>query len=232
MPHAVAMPVSLRLAPILAALAPPLCWSCRGVAPTGEPLCRGCRARLRFLGREVTPVSGVPVWAAVAYEGPARDLVRGLKYRGAAGLAEALGAQMAANAPSELLHEGADARGAGGFTASPVLVPVPAAPARVRRRGFDQAALLAAALARRRGLPLASCLERRGGGVSQVGRGRGARRAALAGAIRVRSRPPPVVALVDDVVTTGATVGACASALRDAGCERVIVLAYARTPGR
>jgi ComF family protein len=217
MAHGVAMPVALRLAPILTALAPPLCWSCRGVAPAHEPLCRGCRARLRFLGPEVTAVGGLPLWAAVAYEGPARDLVRGLKYRGAAGLAEALAAQMAASVPSELLG---------------TLVPVPAAPGRVRRRGFDQAALLAAALARRRGLSLAACLERRGGGVSQVGRGRGARRAALAGMIGARSRPPATAALVDDVVTTGATVTACAAALRAAGCERVIVLAYARTPGR
>jgi predicted amidophosphoribosyltransferase len=48
----------------------------------------------------------------------------------------------------------------------------------------------------------------------------------------VRSAPPADVALVDDVVTTGATALACAAALRDAGCERVVVLAYARTLGR
>jgi predicted amidophosphoribosyltransferase len=267
------MPLALRLAPILAAVAPPLCWSCRAPAPAGEPLCRGCRSRLRFLGPEVARVGALPVWAAVAYEGPARDLVRGLKYRGAAGLAEALAAQMAASAPRELLPprmaasaprallpQRMAARAPGEplpqqmaasaqrellpqqMAASaqrellpphggPVLVPVPATPARRRRRGYDQAALLAAAFARRRGLPTVACLARSGGG-PQVGRGREARLVGLSGAIEVRSRPPPEAILVDDVVTTGATLVACAWALKQAGCERVVAIAYARALGR
>jgi predicted amidophosphoribosyltransferase len=233
MAQAEAMPVPLALVPILTAVAPPLCWSCGGGAPAREPLCRGCRARLRFLGPEIARIGGLPAWAAVAYEGPARDLVRGLKYRGAAGLAEALAAQIAANAPERFL--GVSEAPAAWLTppgVTPTLVPVPGARPRVRRRGYDQAGLVAAALARRRHLPLAACLERRGSGASQVGRGRGARRAALAGAIGVRSPPPADVVLVDDVITTGATALACAAALREVGCERVAVVAYARTPGR
>ncbi|HEY6780388.1 MAG TPA: hypothetical protein VI111_05495, partial [Thermoleophilaceae bacterium] len=100
--------------------------------------------------------------------------------------------------------------------------------------GYDQARLLAAALARRTGLELVPCLARRPGGASQVGRGRAARLAALEGAFELRpgTRPPARALLVDDVVTTGATLAACAQALRGAGCVDLAALTYARTLGR
>jgi predicted amidophosphoribosyltransferase len=149
--------------------------------------------------------------------------VRALKFRGAVSLVDAMAAQMAANAPPGLL-EGRS------------LVPVPLHPARRRRRGFNQAAELARALARRAGLVAADCLERTGGGArtSQVGRGREERLDALAGSIRVRpgAALPLRVLLVDDVVTTGSTLGACAAALEGAGVREVGAIVYARTPGR
>jgi ComF family protein len=163
------------------------------------------------------------VWAAVSYEGPARALVRALKFRGATGLVDAMAAQMAANAPPGLL-EGR----------SPV--PVPLHVARRRRRGFNQAAELAAALARRAGLVASDCLERTVGGAraSQVGMGREERLGALDGSIRVRpgAAVPLRALLVDDVVTTGSTLAACARALSDAGVREVGAMVYARTPGR
>ncbi|NLT05926.1 MAG: ComF family protein [Solirubrobacterales bacterium] len=204
-------------------LAPPFCWACAGRARRGEPLCAACRGELRWRGAETVLVEGVEVWAPVAYEGPARALVRGLKFHGATGLAEPLAAQIAAAAPAGLLRPPA------------VLVPVPAHPRRARVRGYDQAALLAAALGRRGGLAVAGCLRRhdRGGG-RQVGRTRGQRLAGLAGAIAVRPGVPAPrrAVLVDDVVTTGATVAACAGALAAAGVEEVAAVAYALTPGR
>lgn len=129
-----------------------------------------------------------------------------------------MGAQLAAGAPEDLLT---------GVT----LVPVPAHPARRRARGHDQAHLLARALAARTGLPVARCLRRRGGAAAprQVGAGRSVRLEAGRHALRVRGRPSPVVALVDDVHTTGATLDACARVLLDAGALRVVALAYART---
>src|SRR5688572_11791614 len=108
-------------------LVPPLCWGCGGVARRREPLCGGCRRLLRRLAPDAVPLCGVRVWAPVAYTGPARDLVRALKFRGATAVADTMAAQMAANAPAELL--GAP------------LVPVPLHARRLRRRGYNQAAL-------------------------------------------------------------------------------------------
>lgn len=163
-------------------------------------------------------LGGVRVWAPVAYEGPGRDLVRALKFHGALDVAGEMSAIAVASAPKELL------RGA--------LVPVPLHPARLRRRGFNQAAVLAAAIARRTGLAPSDCLRRRGPGAAQVGRGRRARLAGPAGAIEARERVPRVALIVDDVVTTGATLAACAAALREAGAAKVAAIAFARTPGR
>jgi predicted amidophosphoribosyltransferase len=78
------------------------------------------------------------------------------------------------------------------------------------------------------------CLERRGRRGIQVGRDRDQRLHALEGSVAVRAgaAPPARAVLVDDVITTGATVLACAGALRAAGAEHVAAVAYARTPGR
>jgi ComF family protein len=166
-------------------------------------------------------VGSVSAWAPVGYEGPARALVRALKFRGAVALADAMAAQIAANAPPGLIREEA------------ALVPVPLHPRRRRRRGFNQARELAGALSRRTGLALEDCLERAGPGYTQVGRGRRERRAGPAGGVRARAGPVPRRAvLVDDVVTTGGTLGACAEALQAAGCREIVAVAFARTLGR
>ncbi len=212
------MPLSL----LLSLLAPPLCLACGAAAQVHQPLCGRCRGGLRWLPPEQAG-AGVPLWAAVSYEGPARALVRALKFRGAVALADAMAAQMAANAPPGLLE-------------SRALVPVPMHPARRRRRGFNQAKEIAAALGRRCGLPLADCLERPAGAArgSQVGLGREERLSALTGSVRFRrgAAVPLRALLVDDVVTTGATFAACAVALAHAGVRDVGGIAYARTPGR
>jgi predicted amidophosphoribosyltransferase len=198
-----------------ALVVPPFCWECGADARVGEPLCAACRSALRWLGPEPVSAEGVEVWAPVAYEGPARALVRGLKYRGAVGLAEPMAAAICAGAPA---LDGA-------------LVPVPLHPRRRRQRGYNQAERLAAAIARRSGLGVADCLARRGPAAArQVGRGRSER---LAGPpIETSGAVPEGVVLVDDVCTTGATLAACAAALRGAGSRHVTAVAYARTPGR
>jgi predicted amidophosphoribosyltransferase len=202
----------MPLRSLVSVVAPPLCVGCGASAGRVEPLCARCRAGLRWLPPEPAPYG----WAPLAYEGGARALVRALKFRGAVGLAATMAAQIAATAPGELLD---------GFT----LVPVPIHPARLRRRGFNQAALLAAELGRRRDLEVRDCLERFGSPRAQVGRGRAERLEA----VQVRVRPgvplPPRALVVDDVTTTGATLLACASALGRA-CAGAVV--YAHTAGR
>jgi predicted amidophosphoribosyltransferase len=114
-------------------------------------------------------------------------------------------------------------------------MPVPLHPARLRRRGYNQARLLAEALAERLGLELRDCLARRGGERPQAGRGRSERIASRDGGIALPPGASPwhgPVLLVDDVVTTGATIAACARSLRAAGAGEVRALAYARTLAR
>jgi ComF family protein len=205
-------------------VAPPFCWSCGEQSRPRDPLCLACRSRLRWLDRRPVELEGgLEAWAPVAYDGPARALVRGLKYRGAAGLAATMAAQIAAVAPDDLL------------TPPAVLVPVPLHPRRARARGYNQAGRLALELSRRTGLRVDDCLRRSGmAGGRQVGRGRAERLSGIAGTVELRrgARPPWRTLLVDDVITTGATLTACAGALAVAGTDSIAAVAYALTPSR
>jgi predicted amidophosphoribosyltransferase len=159
------------------------------------------------------------VWAPVAYSGPAGDLVRALKFRGALKLADVMAAYIVANAPPGLVD---------GRTA----VPVPLHPRRLRSRGYNQAAAIADAFGRRAGIEVLDCLVRSGPPIAQVGRDRARRSVGPAGSITASGRVPERVLIVDDVVTTGATLGACRNALRAAGSREVAAVCFARTIGR
>jgi predicted amidophosphoribosyltransferase len=234
------------LTSLLGLLAPPVCLACRraGDIATRDALCRDCRLALPWLGPDLCRRCALPApcgprcpardlafagaWAAVAYAGPVPALVAALKERGALGVARMMAAQVAALAPPGQW----DGDGA-------ALVPVPADPLRRRRRGVDHAARVAAELAPRCGLPVAPVLARR---VSRRGRQAGLGRAArlAEGGLPVgvrgggrggggRIEIPSIAVLVDDVHTTGATLHACARALRAAGAHEVRAIAYART---
>ena len=150
--------------------------------------------------------------SAARYEGAARDLVHGLKYGRRLALASLAAEAIVSACPPDSL------RG--------TLVPVPPAPLRWRWRGFDPAEEIAIALSRLTGVPLVHCLARRGG-PRQVGR-RGAQRLADPPRVRLRRPAPPLALLVDDVCTTGATLGACVAALRSGGSREVVAVVVAR----
>lgn len=192
------------LSKLIALVVPSLCVACGADAGRAAPLCRECRAQMGAM--------------PFPYEGPAGAMVRALKFGGRIAIADSMAAQIVAHAMPD--------RG--------TVVPVPVHPAHRRRRGLDHTGALARAVARRAGLPFADCLTRSGDPQPQVGRGRHARMSGPAGAIAVRAgtTPPREVVLLDDVVTTGATLAACATALRVAGCQHITPISYARTTAR
>lgn len=222
---------------LLDLLAPPSCAACRTPLDAG-PLCAGCRATLPWL-HDPCPRCALPrrggrcracpaaqaafthAYAPLAHAGPARDLVLALKLRGLVAAADLMAAQIVAGAPPGVFAEGT------------LLVPIPSARGRRRRRGFDPAEAIASALARRTGTRTARLLHR-GAAQQQVGRGRRERLAAAArtpleAVARAPARGAPPVVLVDDVHTTGATLGSGASALRSAGFPQISAVSYVRS---
>ena len=223
-------------AQLLSILVPPACAVCRlPLRDPGAVACIGCLRRLPWLrghrcARCALPRhrAGCPAaraafdraWSPLAYEGAARDLVAALKFRAALPVAGLMAAHIAANLPPDLRA---------GAAAPVAVVPVPAHRGRRRRRGFDPAARLAAALAGRTGLPLTPCLRRVDRGRRQVGAGRALRRSAGRFEAALVATAPRAALLVDDVHTTGATLDACARALKTGGAEAVAAVTYART---
>jgi predicted amidophosphoribosyltransferase len=223
--------------PLLDLIAPPLCAACRG--PAGRELvCGACLRRLPWLRGHRCPRCALPrhrsgcpaataafdrAWAPLAYEGTARDLVRALKFHGALPVAGLMAAHMAANLPLDLRH------GLHPSSGGVEVVPVPPHKGRLRRRGFDPAALLAAGVAARAGLPLSPCLRRADRGRRQVGAGRSTRRSEGRFAALATAPPPRAALLIDDVHTTGSTLDVCARALKAAGAEWVGAATYGRT---
>ena len=190
---------------------------CAACGAPGPSPCAACVAWCRAApGGAGPPVPGLDASRALlAYEGPARRLVTGLKYRNDRAALAWLAAGLAA-----LIDP----------PPGTVVTWAPTSARRRRRRGFDQAQLLAAAVARRWGVPCRALLARPGHGPPQTGAGAAERRR---GPTLVARRPVrrPVV-LVDDVVTTGATLAAGARALRAAGAPWVAGVVAARTPRR
>ena len=228
---------------------PRLCAVCREPVE-GEGLCPACWAKLSFITRPYCERLGIPfvydpgpgilsmeaiadppsynhARAAVRFDEISRALVHALKYGDRLDLAPMMG-RWIATAGRELLAE-ADA-----------LVPVPLHWRRLWARRFNQSAMLAATISAESGVPIATgALKRVKATVQQVGLSRAERGDNIQGAFKVPDAGEPAVAgrrlvLVDDVLTSGATVEGCAKALLRAGAANVDVLVFARVadPGR
>ena len=210
---------------LLDLLLPP---ACAGCGRSGSLLCDRCAGAMRPAGdaenRFLAPDPGVVVgealvlgMAAFAYDGPVRRALAALKYTGVSRLAPIL-ATRAAPSLRELLA----------ITGPAALVPVPVHRDRLRERGYNQAALLAQALGRAVGRPVDEPLARSRPTTKQHRLNRSARLQNLRGAFVATGRPPSTVILIDDIITTTATLEACASVLQERGAEAVYGFAVAR----
>jgi len=188
----------------LVPLRPPWCRRCGRPSPKDVDRCRDCPP---------SPIASAR--AAFAYLGPARAAVHRLKFSGWRGVGEALAAALAATGPPP-----ADA-----------VTWVPLAPRRRAERGFDQAHVLARALARELDLPAVAFVRRTKATAPQARRTREERLEAMADAFTCipHRRTPARLLLVDDVLTTGATASACAVALVEAGAREIHLLTACRS---
>lgn len=200
---------------IIDLIAPHVCIGCK---KEGSLLCCDCQNQLSPAGMltdAVDPTVLQSVFAATPYKGLAKDLIHKLKFEHARSAAALIARCIDRDLPELPPHV--------------LLCHLPTANRRVRTRGYDQSALIARQLARLRSLPYASLLARHGS-QRQVGHTRAIRRQQLQEMFSVR-QPHRVyqqrVLLVDDVVTTGASLEAAARALCRAGASQVSAVVFA-----
>ncbi len=202
-----------------------LCAPCRAELPYNPRPCRRCAIPLPPTRSELClqcQYTAPPQDRCLApwlYRFPVNRMVAGFKYNSARQYGRALcHAWLSEN--RERIHPAPDA-----------LIPCPSSPERLRERGFNQAAEIASALSRSLKIPMRTdLLIRHRGSPAQATLDRAERLKNLTDAFEVTDTPPRHVALIDDVITTGATMHAMANTLRDHGAEQIDVWALARTP--
>ncbi|WP_031514048.1 ComF family protein [Desulfofalx alkaliphila] len=220
---------------------PQECPLCGGFSP-GEKVCPACEAWLalqqkgKYCCRCGRPVAGEALcgdcmerdWpfelarSVGPYSGPLREGVHRFKYGGRRRLALPLGALMARRVMKHPTY-----RQAG------LVVPVPMTPARLRRRGYNQALLLARSVSAELGIGVEEVLKKTADTVPQTVLRRSEREQNLRGAFVLQNNPSlwgKTVLLIDDIITTGSTASAAAAVLRQGGAKKVLVLTLAATP--
>jgi len=240
--HAAAALAQQALRPILDFALPPRCPGCGAVTREPHSFCLDCWSALTFLGEPCCARCALPfaygegenimcggcmaeppaydrLRAAVAYGETSRAVALKLKYGGRPGVAETM---------ARFMQRHLDA------ASDPMLAPVPLHRWRIWWRGYNQAALIAAALARRAGLDARlDLIERVKATPVLRGMSPRERRQAVRGAFRVNPKRKAdvkgrAILLIDDVYTSGATANACARILKRAGAGEVNILCWAR----
>jgi ComF family protein len=182
---------------------PPRCYLCQRW-DTASNTCQACKRR--------TPIHSL--WAIAKYERAAKELLHKLKFERSRAAANPIARLMAERVPTG---------------SNMIVTHIPTSSVRARQRGYDQAALIAKALARQLGCPYVPCLAR-SGQHRQVGQSREIRKKQMDGVFRAVGSDVFAnkhVLLVDDVLTTGATCEAAARVLRRAGAKRVSAAVFA-----
>ena len=224
-------------------IVPPKCLSCRVSVTQGASLCVTCWSKLNFLEHPVCDVMGTPFaydqgegalsaaaladpppWdrarAAIVFDQNSKNLIHALKYKDHHEAA-LLMVRMMARVGRDLIAE------------ADFIVPVPLHPTRLWKRRFNQAALLAKPIAFQSGKPYAADIilrkiaTRQQVGLDHRARAKNVRKAFFVPPEKAMLIKDRTVLLVDDVRTTGATVAACAVALKQAGAARVYALSFA-----
>jgi len=199
-----------------------LCFGCFEALPRIEkPVCHRCGAPTAFETYVCEECKSVDFGFASAraplrYEGVGKKIVHALKYGGYTRVVDRLMVPLLLEALAG--RDGLD-----------LVVPVPLHRSRLRRRGFNQADLIAKGLSRQINVAASDKLEVVRRTRDQVELSGAGRRANVAGAFRARERVSGNVLLIDDVFTTGATMSECAGALRRSGAGEVHALSLCRT---
>lgn len=211
------VPALARL--FLEAVAPLRCAGCDQVS--SDPVCPACTAHLQA---QLVPSPFGLAWgrahAGFTFEGEVREILHRGKFQGNRPALRLL-ATLAAARLQLMTRSPADA-----------IAAIPLGARRRRQRGYNQAEVVAAVFAEAAGLPVLSGLVRERETPPQASRGEDARQANVAGAFAWRGAElgGAVLWLIDDVLTTGATLGAAASVVRHAGARRVEAFVIARVP--
>ncbi|WP_261977714.1 ComF family protein [Marinobacter sp. F3R11] len=208
-----------------------LCGPCRADLPVNHWHCRCCALPMAYPGDKhlcgdclTSPPPFDCSFIPWRYQYPVDSMISRYKYKGQRKFARPLVTGFA-----DFIGPALEAYGA---EKPDILIPSPMYPSRRRKRGFNQARDIAESIGQAIDVPVGISIVRRVHKVqAQRGLNRESRLANLRGVFKVCSRVPERVAIVDDVVTTGATVRVLASVLREAGAQEVQIWALARTPG-
>lgn len=238
------IPIKPLLESLLDFILPPICLNCHSALLTADQLCPECWQNINFISSPFCQINGTPLpfdigvgalsthaianppeyahaRACAHYDGTMRELIHKLKYQDRHELTTLM-ARWLNQTGTELISQ------------SELIIPIPLHPWRLWQRRFNQATLLAKKLAIQTGLPVdLQSLQRPKKTKTQVGLSQKQRKSNLEGAFKIHNNHIEMISnrtilLIDDVITTGATVNAAAKTLKRAGATNVNVLSLAR----